>query len=95
MTKVTVNKEAIQTVANDLVKLHRIMQMQNDLINFVPKQDGMSESDLYLKYHAVYKALDNIYELNSGLISDLDQHIIALDEQVESSEEDAENEDVT
>lgn len=66
------NLEQIKEHAEALSRTLHTLQLQNDFINQIPAPDKVDPAELGIRYAHLYKALDNLFELNHHLIDDTD-----------------------
>lgn len=65
-------KDQAEALAMRTTDIMRSLKLQNDLWDFLPNPQKASEDDALLAYSRLYKALDNIFDINQGLESELD-----------------------
>jgi len=82
-----ISPEQIKEAANRLSTAIRIVELQTNLINFVPSVRRVSKEEMLLNYTYLDKALTNIHELNQDLVSDMDNIAVMLDDIAESMEQ--------
>lgn len=86
----TVNVEELKDMAAKLNEMMKVVLLQNSFIDFVPASKRLGADDLRLNYMRVYDALDNLYELNQDMASELDDiasELYRISEEVELQEE--------
>lgn len=66
------NTEQVKKHAESLSRTLRTLSLQNDFINQIPAPDKISKDELLFRYSYLYKALDNLFELNQHLMDDID-----------------------
>lgn len=71
-------KDQAEALAMRTTDIMRSLKLQNDLWDFLPNPQKASEDDALLAYSRLYKALDNIFDINQGLESELDEIAAAL-----------------
>lgn len=71
-------KDQAEALAMRTTDIMRSLKLQNDLWDFLPNPQKASEDDALLAYSRLYKALDNIFDINQGLESELDEIASAL-----------------
>ena len=67
--------EQIKNHAEALSRTLHTLSLQNDFINQIPAPDKISKDELLLRYSYLYKALDNLFELNQHLMDDIDNAV--------------------
>lgn len=81
--------EQIKEHAEKLSRTLHTLSLQNDFINQIPAPNKISKDELFLRYSYLYKALDNLFELNQHLMEDVDNaagYLYDLAEEAETDE---------
>ena len=85
------NLEQIKEHAEALSRTLHTLSLQNDFINQIPEPNKISKDELLLRYSYLYKAFDNLFELNQHLMDDIDSAVGCLYDIAEEAKTDEPN----
>ena len=71
-------KEQAHDLAGRTSTVMRNLRLQNNLYDFLPNPKRATKDDVLLAYKRLYEALDNVFDINQGLESELDEIASAL-----------------
>lgn len=71
-------KEQAEALAMRTSTVMRNLRLQNNLYDFLPDPKRASKDDVLMAYKRLYEALDNVFDINQGLESELDDIALAL-----------------
>lgn len=73
-----ITAEQAEALAGRTSTVMRNLSLQNHLYDFLPNPKRATKDDVLLAYSRLYKALDDIFDINQGLGSELDDIATAL-----------------
>lgn len=78
MNNEIMTKDQAHELAGRTSTVMRNLRLQNNLYDFLPNPKQASKDDVLMAYSRLYEALDNVFDINQGLESELDDIATAL-----------------
>jgi len=73
-----ITQSKLEKLASEIIDIKNIVQLQNDLLNFVPDPKKLNQTQTFINYYALHKATGNLYEVNQTIMDKLDSVAVEL-----------------